>query len=386
MLSQMVQLPQMHKVFCLVRAESQSHALERIVSTLAAKGLPPLTSDQLSKVAVLPADLSQESLGLEHHVLDELRSTLTVAIHSAWAVNFNLGVRSFESQHVRGAYNLLKVCLATDTLHPARFFFCSSISAAAGTPIPASIGETHVADLNHAQAMGYARSKLVTERIIQAARQTTGMQARVLRLGQIIGDTHGGIWNLTEAIPLMMRSARSFGALPALDEVSCFPPPLLTERFAEFLFKTPSWMPVDKMAQACLELAGLGRNSGDPPAVAVGDNHDSSVVYQVQNRRLFHWTRDLLPALRSAGLEFDIVPQRRWVALLRESNADPKQNPTIKLLDFFTGKYDNDNPGREGLVFETRITSEASQTVDEGFDVIGSGLIGKMVSWWDSQW
>lgn len=146
-------------------------------------------------------------------------------------------------------------------------------------------------------------------------------------------------------------------------------------------------MPVDKMAQACLELAGLGPNSGDPAAVAaVEDNHDSSVVYQVQNRRLFHWTRDLLPALQSAGLVFDIVPQRRWVALLRESNADPKQNPTIKLLDFFTGKYDNDNPGREGLVFETRITSEASKTVDEGFDVIGSGLIDKMVSWWDSQW
>lgn len=146
-------------------------------------------------------------------------------------------------------------------------------------------------------------------------------------------------------------------------------------------------MPVDKMAQACLELAGLGQNSGDPPAVAgVDDNHDSSVVYQVQNRRLFHWTRDLLPALKSAGLDFDVVPQRCWVALLRESNADPKQNPTIKLLDFFTGKYDNDNPGREGLVFETRITSEASKTVDEGFDVIGSGLIDKMVSWWDSQW
>lgn len=146
-------------------------------------------------------------------------------------------------------------------------------------------------------------------------------------------------------------------------------------------------MPVDKMAQACLEIAGLGPNSGDLPAVAAaGDNHDSSVVYQVQNRRLFHWTRDLLPALKSAGLDFDVVPQRRWVALLRESNAEPKQNPTIKLLDFFTGKYDNDNPGREGLVFETRITSEASKTVDEGFDVIGSGLVDKMVSWWDSQW
>ncbi|ETS78691.1 hypothetical protein PFICI_08544 [Pestalotiopsis fici W106-1] len=369
MLSQMVQLPQMNKIFCLVRATSQSHALERIVSTFAAKGLAPLTLDQLAKVSILPADLSRESLGLEQHVLDELRSTLTVAIHSAWAVNFNLGVRSFESQHIRGTYNLLNLCLATDTVQPARFFFCSSISAAAGTPIPASIAEAHVADCNHAQAMGYARSKLVTEHIIQAAGEKTGMQARVLRLGQIIGDTHRGIWNLTEAIPLMIRSARSFGALPALDE-------------------TPSWMPVDKMAQACLELAGLVPSSGDASSIVGGGEsiHDASVVYQVQNQRLFHWTRDLLPALKSAGLEFDIVSQRQWVALLRESNADPKQNPTIKLLEFFTGKYDNDKPGREGLVFETRVTSEASKTVDQGFDVIGSGLVDKMVSWWSSEW
>ncbi|KAH8667011.1 male sterility protein [Xylariales sp. PMI_506] len=363
MLSQIVNSPKIRKIFCLVRASTPEQAQERVLSTLKEKGLPDLSSEETSKILALPSDFSQESLGLDDQILEELRDTLTVIIHSAWAVNFNLGVRSFESHHIRGTYNLLNLCLSTRTVDPARLFFCSSISAAAGTPLPATIREAHIPELEHAQAMGYARSKLVTERIIRAAGEKTGMDARVLRLGQIIGDTEKGIWNLTEAIPLMIRSARTFGALPALNE-------------------TPSWMPVDKMARACLELANLT----DQPDSQAEPIHDLSVVYQVQNNRLFHWTRDLLPALKSAGLDFKVVSQREWVALLRESEQDPSKNPTIKLLEFFTGKYDNDNPGREGLVFDTKVTGEASETVNQGIDVVGSGLVSKMVRWWATQW
>lgn len=70
--------------------------------------------------------------------------------------------------------------------------------------------------------MGYARSKLVTETIIRTAVQQTGMNAKVLRVGQIVGDTQKGIWNSTEAVSLMIRSASTIGVLPALDEVSYF--------------------------------------------------------------------------------------------------------------------------------------------------------------------
>lgn len=220
-LSQVVRVQRVKKVYCLVRASSADNAKERVVSTLESKGLQPLSPVESAKVTCLPSDLSLPDLGLGKNTLDNLRRSLTVVIHSAWAVNFNLGVRSFESHHIRGTHNLLNLCLSTDTIRPARLFFCSSISAAAATPIPARVSETYVQDPTHAQAMGYARSKYVTEHIIKAARGSTGMTAGVLRLGQIIGDTENGVWNLTEAIPLMFRSALTLGALPALDEVSC---------------------------------------------------------------------------------------------------------------------------------------------------------------------
>lgn len=86
--------------------------------------------------------------------------------------------------------------------------------------MPATIREVYIEDLHHAPNTGYARSKLVTEHIIRAAAKSTGIHARVLRTGQLMGDVENGLWNSTEAIPLMIQSATTIGALPMLDEVS----------------------------------------------------------------------------------------------------------------------------------------------------------------------
>lgn len=358
-LAQLLRESPVKHVFCLVRAKSQEAAKTRVLSTLEAKRIALLSDEELSRVSFMPSDLSQASLGLDQNTMEKILRSLTVVIHSAWAVNFNLGVRSFESQHIRGARNLIDLCLRTNTVHPARFYFCSSISAAAGTPLPATIEECHIEDLSHAQNMGYARSKLVTEHIIKAAGEATGMTASVLRIGQIIGDSHHGVWNTTEAIPLMIQSVRTLGALPTIDE-------------------TPSWMPVDLVARAVVELSGIRK--------ADNVNSDKSAVYNVQNSKLFNWTQDLLPALKEAGLDFKPVPQREWVDLLRRSDPDPEINPTIKLVDFFAEKYDNDRPPRKGLAFVTRKAETVSEAMRGGFDVIKSGLVGKMVDCWKTQW
>ncbi|WDK22664.1 male sterility protein [Colletotrichum graminicola] len=352
LLDQVIRQPYVKAVYCLVRASSPEEAKCRVTASLASKGLS-LADSHEAKVKYLPTNLSLPDLGVAADAVAALRKTLTTVIHSAWAVNFVLGVASFEAQHIRGVRNLLDFCLATETVRPARLFFCSSVSAAAGTPVPARVAETYVENLAHAQNMGYARSKVVAEHIVKAAAAKTGMTARVLRLGQIVGDSVGGIWNQTEAIPLMIRSAKVIRALPALDE-------------------TPSWMPADKMALAALELAD--------------DDADLDLVYQVQNPRLFHWTVDLLGALRGAGLEFQTVSQREWVRRLRASDPDPERNPTYKLLGFFEDKYDNDGPGRQGLVFETERTGRKSAAVGDGWDVVGSGLVERMARWMETQW
>jgi thioester reductase-like protein len=344
----------------LVRAKDLEIAKSRVLSSLSSKGL---SLSNAEKLIAVPSDLSRPDLGLSSEMIEEVQRSLTSVIHSAWSVNFNLGVSSFEAQHIRGTKHLIDLCLRVPFAQPARFSFVSSISAAAGTPIPARIPETYIENPAHAQGMGYARSKWVTESIIRIAAKKTGMSAKVLRTGQIIGDSLEGHWNDTEAIPLMIRAATTIGALPMLEE-------------------TPSWLPVDKCAQAIIELSDAGVPFTGP--MTVEDTTD--VVYHVQNPHTFHWTSDLLPALAKAGLQFESVGQREWIQRLREGEQDPKRNPTVKLVDFFTEKYDNDGPARKGLVFETGKTQERSETIQSGFDVINSGLIAKCVDKWRQGW
>jgi thioester reductase-like protein len=219
LLAGLVKMENVSKVVALVRATDESSAHSRVLTSLSSRGLH-LTEQEMSKFAALPSDFSRSDLGLSNDNLQTLLSTLTHVIHSAWAVNFNLGVRSFEAQHIQGVHHLLHLCLSVRLASPAKFFFCSSVSVAGGTPKPSSVPETMIVDLNHAQKMGYGRSKLVSEHIVHNAMKQTGMTAQVLRIGQLAGDGVTGIWNDTEAVPLMIRSAMSIGALPELDEVS----------------------------------------------------------------------------------------------------------------------------------------------------------------------
>jgi thioester reductase-like protein len=221
LLTQLLQYPHVSEVWALVRAPSDLAALERTLKSLSSRGLS-LPQEQLQKIVALPSDLSRPDFGLPPHRLQALRSTLTLVIHSAWAVNFNISVQSFENAHIAAVQHFVNLCQSTSYGVPARFYYCSSVSSAGGTPRPGIVPEGPVAHISHVQKTGYARSKYVAESIVLNAAKRAGAHARVLRIGQLIGDTKVGAWNMTEGIPLMLQTAQTLGALPALDEVRTF--------------------------------------------------------------------------------------------------------------------------------------------------------------------
>jgi len=308
-----------------------------------------LSLSMRSKIVALPSDFSDARLGLDESDYGEISGSVTHLIHLAWSVNFNKALESFETDCIAGAKNLMNLCLSAKRPEPASFNFCSSVSATAATPgslVPEALPES----LSYAQNMGYAQSKLVTEHLCDRASRQTGLKARVLRVGQIVGDTQHGVWNATEAIPLMLQTAKTIGALPELDE-------------------NPYWLPVDVVAKACSEIACSGAGSG---------------VMNVVNNKSFHWTRDLLPLLREAGLEFESVPQQEWIRRLRASNPDPVNNPPIKLVDFFASKYDNNKPRRS--VAHATSRSQGSSPSLQNAGVVDKVLIGKIISQLTQRW
>lgn len=313
------------------------------------ESLPDLARN---KLVALPSDLSQSTLGLSSTAYSTLTSEITDVIHCAWSVNFNLQLSSFEKDSIAGLKHLVDLCLKAQRPAPATFNFCSSVSAVVNTQ-GNDIPETLPEQLTYAQNMGYAQSKLVGEHLCVSATQQTGIQARVLRIGQVIGDTQHGIWNATEAIPLMLQSATTIGVLPKLDE-------------------SPLWLPVDTVADTVIDIA-----LSSAGATATPDSDSNDAIFNIVSHHPFHWTRDLLRYLHHSGLQFKELEQREWLQRLRESNADPVLNPPIKLVDFFTAKYDTDEP-RKVSNWRTEKARRFSPAL-EGCGPLRHKLVEKMV-------
>lgn len=326
-LSQLVSRADVEIVHCLVRAKDGKDAAHRVIQSLMQRKIyHTLSLNSRAKINALPSDFSDDHLGLSNATYESIAEKVTNVIHCAWAVNFNWGLPSFEKDCIAGVNHLINLCLANPS-SKATFDFCSSVSTVARCPEMNT--PEQVSQFEWAQGMGYAQSKCIAENLCVTAAQKAGVKARVLRVGQIVADTVHGVWNKDEAIPLMMQSAVTIGALPKLQE-------------------NPSWTPVDVIAQAVAEISL---------------SNAEAIVANVTNAKTFSWTNDLLPALRQAGLKFDEVEPKEWVERLRSSGDDVVANPTFKLVDFFASKYDRDSFGPM-RTYETAVARQYSPALD----------------------
>ncbi|KAL9617569.1 MAG: hypothetical protein Q9160_007639 [Pyrenula sp. 1 TL-2023] len=408
LLTQLANHPRTSHIYCLLRGYDAEARLKRAVKERHNLSLP-----SPEKYTVLTSSLHESNLGLSDGMYAALKARTTHIIHGAWPVNFQLGLPSFSSS-LQGLQNLLQLSLATTSgPRSARLTFCSSISVALDTTAPATIPELPIADLEQVSGTGYAASKLVGEKIVEKAVRDANANASVVRIGQIVGDSHAGLWNDTEMVPLMIRSALTMGMLPELDGERC------------------CWLPLDVCAKAIVEIEGLDRPAEpeDVETAAHGTKTDPSnsgqeskrLVYNVSSPLSFRWNEDLLPALKELGMHFETVPFSTWIERLRklaaqttiaeEKNdtngknelsqngehpaelkttiaaADPEQNPALKLVDFFEESYSGDHAQQSGgVTFAIDEAAKASPSLRNMEGVIESGLLGKMLDVWMRKW
>ncbi|PWY89644.1 acetyl-CoA synthetase-like protein [Aspergillus sclerotioniger CBS 115572] len=346
-------------VYCLTR---RSQPEEAITNTLTQKSLSVLPH-RLQKIVALTSSLEKPDLGLGPSMLAQMRQSVSLIIHSAWPVNFNLPLTSFEP-HIKGLHNLINFSLSVNLPDPAVLLFCSSISTALDSSSP--VDETPITDLTSALEMGYGRSKLIGEKLISNARKS-GARTYSLRIGQVSGHSKKGLWNDSEAIPLMIRSALTLHALPALD-------------------MTCSWLPVDKLACSILELAkACSINSLDSHWDDTTPTDDDS-IYNLCNSRVFTWS-SLLSTLKQSGFAFKTVPFHTWLQLLRESEARGEEeiNPAVKLTSHYEAMYSGDAP--EQVKFLTEKAERDSMTLRNGrLRIIQDGILARYAQDWLRRW
>ncbi|KAI1331296.1 acetyl-CoA synthetase-like protein [Xylariaceae sp. FL0255] len=373
-LDQLLGNPRVARVYCLVRG---SDPIGRVSESLKERGLNPNTNDpkQRAKVTALSTnDFGSANLGLTAEEYSALQSSTTLIIHAAWPVNFNISLASFRPQ-IAGLRNLIDLAAAAaprNNSKPARVVFLSSISAAFNMPAPASVPEAALQSLEYAASTGYGRSKLVGERLCDAAGRAGVAAIAVLRVGQIAADSVNGIWNDKEHVPLLVRSATELGCLPRLHgfEGRC------------------EWMPVNTVAATVLQLADalLAADGEEPKAAGNG-----AAFYNVVPPHSFSWNEQFLPALREAGLAFDEVEFPEWLTRLRARAAElgsaaEAKLPAIKLAEYYEETYGASAGEGSGygakLEFENTRACADSSALRDCPKLVEVATVRKMLQYW----
>ncbi|KDQ56520.1 hypothetical protein JAAARDRAFT_294258 [Jaapia argillacea MUCL 33604] len=339
------------KVYVINRPGIDGDTLgKRQKDALAIRGLSP---DLIShpKAVFLVGDLSKPYLGLVPEVFEEIRHTVTHIIHNAWRVDFNLSLKSFES-NIAGLRNLVDLALASPHPQPPRLVFVSSIGVFRNPTFSGPALETSIVDPSVAVGTGYSESKYVGERILEIAHEQTPLRPITIRMGQLTGGCNG-YWNEREWFPALVKSANLVGCLPDVEG-------------------TISWIQIQHAAAALAEM----RNSDHP-------------TLHIVHSRPVTWSSILQPIANR--LNVPLVSYRQWLSKLEtyhvgNSTLDEERaryNPALKLVEFFKSirVHDNTEPmGTVRLDISKAVTE--STTLKEKVAILGKADAAAWVDAW----
>lgn len=315
------------RIYCLVRAQSVEEAGERISAALSNYGRPSLretsnTARDKCKVTCLASMLTDENLGFSQEHLQDITHEATLFIHLAWTVNFNLKLRSFEDQ-ISGTRNLINAAARAN----ARLYFISSTAAVSSSTLPI-VPEIVSTDPSEASPLGYSQSKWVAEQICAAANEASRSSfVSVIRVGQLCGN-EVGVWNTSEAYPLLLSTARATGCLPDLEGQEVI-----------------NWMPVELAAMVVLEITGISGLENGAKAQGFTNSRSGAAtpVYHALNPHNTPSWSSMLQWIRGAnqGPVFEVVAPWTWVGRLEEAlkKQEHSQHPSQALLSLWKKSF-----------------------------------------------
>ncbi|KAM0811980.1 putative Carrier domain-containing protein [Seiridium cardinale] len=346
------------EVICVDRPHPSDLDNQRQVKAFKKYRLATPNSGIWSKLTPIAADTKKTRLGTDEAVYAALASRVTHIIHNAWPMDFNRSVHSFRGQF-EILHHLLQLSLyaAAQRHRPIRFVFHSSIAVLANYfdvfGDTGKVLELPVNDCRTTSQMGYAQAKWVCERIVENAAHdfSEHIDASIIRIGQISGSTHSGIWNEKEHVPTLLKMAEISGHLPRIEG-------------------TLSWLPVDIAAAA---ISDIVLSDGSP-----------QLVYHVENPNRQNWNDVLEELRRLMQLPLDgdeLAPFITWLDEFEKTEDSSRGRAALELMPFF--REDFARLGRGVVVLDTKHASLVSSSLDS-FGPVPVPLLERYVKYWKS--
>lgn len=333
MLSVLLAVDSVSHVYCLNRAPD-SGTLQ--VARNKALGLNTTLSG--TRVTFLTNDFSSPDtshIPPSHYAA--VTSAVTLIIHAAWPVDFNLPLASF-SPSLDSISSLAR--LTGSSQHRPSIIFISSIASVLNyprAPIPSAI----ITSPSAPARTGYGESKYIAEQLLAYGARQYGMRVTILRLGQISGPAHNsnGNWTSREWLPSLVLSSRYLRKLPASLGGGGREEDRVPQKAAPAGI---DWMPIDELAEALVESAIAARKN-DREHVS-GEGREPRVL-NMRNPHQTSWAA-LLPSIKAVfearGETATVVAYTEWLEALQtsasvalESGMEHVANPAIRLVGFF---------------------------------------------------
>ncbi|KIO03672.1 hypothetical protein M404DRAFT_1001160 [Pisolithus tinctorius Marx 270] len=337
MIASLLQREDVARIYTLNRRSKTTTSQERQFSTFQDRGLDTSLLES-QKLVYVEGDTSREHLGLEDQTYAEIRDSVTVIIHNAWRIDFNLSLATLEP-NVRGTRNLIDLALASKKTPKPRFMFTSSITSTQNWDTKRGrVPEDVIADATVAVGNGYGGSKYVSERIMAMS----GLPATSFRIGQITGGAPRGAWSVTEWVPITVKSSVTLGGLPSLGG-------------------SIAWLPMDAVSGAVLDVT-LG---DDEPPIAINVVHPRPVEFEAVMKpisdALFEKkiTKERLPLLHST----------EWFHRLEKQAVNANEEkirrvPAIKLVDYLR-TFDQQSSGQDTSVLAVTFATDTAERVSK---------------------
>jgi thioester reductase-like protein len=359
-LEQLLQNPEVEKVYCLNRSDSAESRQKESFS----KYHDP--NADLCKAEFLKTDFSVDRFGLSDAAYERLLSTATSFIHSAWSVDFNLSLESYEATHIAGTYRAIEFALAST--HKVPITFISSVASVGnwgsvaqdGCGVPESV--TTLFDSTITIPQGYGESKYIAAEILATASHRLGIKTAIIRAGQLAGpSTHAGgaAWNRHEWLPTIVHTSKVMKKLPRtlgnMDKVD--------------------WVPMDIAAGTVIDIANATYSEPEPVQ-----------VYHLTNPHTTTWDH-LYPVIQDfykqdINTVMEVVDYNEWVdelARISQTKENAERFPGLKLLDFYQSLRSETGMGLPAL--QTQRAEAASSTLRESA-VVDSDMLRKWLKQW----
>jgi phthiocerol/phenolphthiocerol synthesis type-I polyketide synthase E len=261
-------------VYCLVRADDEAAAMDRLAATAAKFRLP---APDPSRVHAVPGDLRDIAKIGPSFRDGELEARVGHVVHCAARVVFTEPYRRLREDNVVPMADLLAWCRGSGI---ADFSHVSTITA---TTRPAGSDRVlEIRDQGLAPGIGgYGATKWVCERLLDRADEE-GLRVRVFRPGLIMSAASGAA-SETDLIYFVLASGIAVGAHPTDD-------------------RWQDMAPVDVVAKAVAQLA-------------LGPGSVGRAYHLISQQRVS--VRDLFAMLAEAGLPTRPVGLAEWQELVR---------------------------------------------------------------------